>query len=84
MARMKAQAMPPPPTEQEYQEALAYLKSLDYSKKPENTTDKEWAAIQRYHKTGVPDFGEYEELDFNNVGGTKSEEEGEKPKELDK
>jgi hypothetical protein len=84
IAKMKAEAMPPPPTEEEHKAALAYLNSLDYTIKPANCTDNEWAAIQRYYKTGVPDFGNYEELDFNNVGGTLSNQEGEKAQESDK
>ena len=79
MARMKAQAMPPPLTQAELEANKAYMDSLNYDVKPANCTDKEWAAILRYRKTGVPDFGEYEELDFNNVGGTLSNQEGEKP-----
>lgn len=50
------------------------MKKQEEEKKPAIYTNEEWAAILRYRKTGVPNFGKYENLDFNNVGGEKTKE----------
>ena len=73
-AKMKATIGIPEITPEEQAKAAEFLNSLDYSKKPDNATDEEWAAIQKYRSTGKVTFGEYEELDFNKVGGTLSNE----------
>ena len=68
IAKMKA-SLRPEITAEEHEANLAYLNSLDYNKKPDNVTEKEWQGILEYRRSGKIPQTDYEELDFNNVGG---------------
>jgi hypothetical protein len=71
IAKMKASMLSPEITSEQDAANIAYLNSLDYSKKPDNVSDSEWKDILEYRNTGKIPKTEYEELDFNNVGGTE-------------